>query len=206
MSGLNAITPLKAVTLVENAGFPDARRIISDYAAAGLLKSYALVIETSEVNGQRSAVRGCAVSAELWQRIVNEGVTDDVWTGGTVRLKGEGAPDVRITGVSFSEKHLQRLIGHSPAGAAIKELEPPAPPLSEPAADIQRRPPANLGMNAIPVGARTVSVKQTMAALGLGRTKVNELMNEGSLERKKFGARTAITVESIEKLLSSGSD
>jgi hypothetical protein len=49
-----------------------------------------------------------------------------------------------------------------------------------------------------------VTVKQAMAALGLGRTKINALMGEGALARVKVGARTLITVESIEKLLSSG--
>ncbi|MCD1589684.1 excisionase [Qipengyuania citrea] len=40
-----------------------------------------------------------------------------------------------------------------------------------------------------------------MRATGLGRTKINDLMNDGTLVRKKMGRRTLITVESIERLL-----
>ena len=45
-----------------------------------------------------------------------------------------------------------------------------------------------------------VGVPQACHALGLGRTKLNELMNEGVLEKRKIGRRTLITTESIRKL------
>lgn len=202
MIGFSSISPLKAVSFAEDAGIPDARRLISDYAAAGLLKSYALVVETVEAGGHRSAVRGGAVSAALWQRIVQEGATDDVWAGGTVRLIG-GDPEVRITGISFSEKHLQRLISRAAGEYAAKPSKPPAGLNSAPAVKAKPpRSPASLGVDAIPAGAISVTVNQAMAALGLGRTKINELMGNGALERVKVGARTLITVESIRKLLS----
>jgi hypothetical protein len=36
-----------------------------------------------------------------------------------------------------------------------------------------------------------------MGMLGLGRTKINELMNDGRLVKRKFDRRTMIEVESI---------
>lgn len=210
MSGFHSTSPLRAVAFAEDAGILDARRILSDFAAAGLLKSYALVVETLEVGGHRSTVRGGAVSAQLWQRIVHEGATEDVWAGGTVRLKrsdlGGDEPEVRITGISFNEKHLQRLISQAGAELAIKASKPPAAPNPAPAAKAEPpRSPTSTGVDAIPAGAMSVTVNQAMDALGLGRTKINELMGNGGLERVKVGARTLITVESIRKLLSSGS-
>jgi|TARA_R100000306_G_C4338274_1_gene123878 hypothetical protein len=40
-----------------------------------------------------------------------------------------------------------------------------------------------------------------MQATGLGRTKIDQLMQKGDLVRTKVGTRALITVESIERLL-----
>lgn len=116
LSAFHPISPLRSVELVEAAGVPNGRRLIADFAAAGLIKSYALTIETIEAAGGTSTVRDSALAPALWQRIIHEDVVDDVWTGGTVRLRptqpGDGEPEVRITGIRFNEKSLQRLVDH----------------------------------------------------------------------------------------------
>lgn len=207
MSAFYPIAPLKAVEFVEAAGVSGGRRLIADFAAAGMMKSYALVIETIEVGGPRHSVRDSTVPPALWDRIIREGLVDEVWTGGTVRLSAGhlvgGEPEVRITGVRFSEKHLQRLVDHH-HGTQVR----PAPAVKAPAAAAtvvddshattpKRRQP---DLNAIPPGALTVSVSQAQAALGLGRTKINELMNDGRLVRKKIDRSVRIEVASIYAL------
>lgn len=82
---------------------------------------------------------------------------------------------------------------------------PSAPALSNYSTDVVEPSPSQLGRGAtgIPDGAILATVNQTMAALGLGRTKVNDLMNVRTLVRVKVGGRTMITVESIRALLPS---
>jgi len=58
LTAFSPIPPMKAVEFVEAAGIADGRRLIADRAAAGLVKSYALVIETLEADGKRAQVRG----------------------------------------------------------------------------------------------------------------------------------------------------
>lgn len=210
MSAFYPIAPLKAVEFVEAAGVTGGRRLIADFAAAGMLKSYALVIETIEVGGARHSVRDSTISSSLWDRIICEGMVDEVWTGGTVRLPAAnlvgGVPEVRITGIRFSEKHLARLVEHhegvqvQPA-PAVKAPEAAASAVGDsqaPAAAPTRRQP---DLNAIPPGALTVTVPQAQAALGLGRTKINELMNDGRLVRRKIDRSVRIEVASIYALL-----
>ncbi len=204
--GVTAFQPLSAIAaigLVEAAGIQDARQMIADFAAAGLLKTYALAIETVEEGGQRSTIRGSAILVELWHRIVDEGRLDDVWRGGMVRLTAV-PPQAAITGISFSEKHVERLVEqHRPAV--------PEPPVLVRSAGLPRaseKPSLKASMTtnvsrdvvAVPQSAELVTVEQAMAVL-LGRTKINELMCEGVLDRVKVGRRTLIKVSSIRSLV-----
>lgn len=204
MTAFQPLSASAAIGLVEAAGIQDARQMIADFAAAGLLKTYALAIETVEEGGQRSTIRGSAIPAELWHRIVDEGRLDDAWRGGMVRLTA-GQPQVAITGISFSEKHVERLVEQrrpALATASIRRAEP-APVSEVPEQRTRNRKPVPAA-SGIPDAAELVTVDQAMAALGLGRTKINELMGEGSLTRVKIGRRTLIKVESIRALIPRG--
>ncbi|KQS03485.1 hypothetical protein ASG11_03755 [Sphingomonas sp. Leaf357] len=212
MTAVVPISPIKAVELVESAGILYARRVISDNAAAGLVKSYARVIETEPVAGGRDRVLGAAVPVDLWQRIIREGVVEDVWTGGTVRLPAAdligGAPAVRITGIGFAAKHLHQTIEHHRGQVSTKPKAKTSvgqPVLCEIAASADA--PAKARQSdpaAIPHGALTVTVNQAMAALGLGRTKINDMMIKGTLVRVKNDTRTLTTTESIRVLVVGG--
>lgn len=209
LTAFQPVSPQQAIQIVSNAGIADAARLIVDFAAAGLVKSYALVIDSKQDDGRRGVVRGGAILTDLWRRIVQQGVADEIWRGGTVRLgavPAEAWPEVNITGVSFSVKSLQRLIEHHgakalpsaeplAAGSAQERVEGDGEPEVEPAPGRRRPDPS-----AFPIGAELATVNQAMAALGFGRTKINELMNDGRLVRVKVDGSTRITVESIRAL------
>ena len=202
LTAFHPITPQQAIAIAEGAGVHDARRVIVDYAAAGIVKGYALVCETMMTSERRTS-RGAAISIALWKRLQREGLSDQVWNGGTLRLEADplnDLPEVSITGVSFSQASLQRLVNHHGGGTPTAH-EPAQPPkvvvtTARPIASSRLRPDPS----AIPAGAITVTVNQAMAALGLGRTKINALMNDGRLVRIKYDRSTRIEVESIRLL------
>ena len=205
MTAFQPLSASAAIGLVEAAGIQDARQMIADFAAAGLLKTYALAIEIVEEGGQRRTIRGSAIPAELWHRIVDEGRLNEAWRGGMVRLTA-GQPQVAITGISFSEKHVERLVEQYRPAMATASLAPTVQAavrdeaLSPPPAEKRRLP---LGAESIPSAAELVTVDQAIAALGLGRTKVNQLMSEGRLHRVKIGRRTLIKMDSIRTMIAS---
>jgi hypothetical protein len=114
VSAHRPILPAKAIELVDAAGLQDAQVLLADFAAAGLIKTYALVQETSSADAAVGTVRDAQIPAEAWQRIVAEKKVADAFNGGTVRLQGStlrgGPPWVQITGVSFSEVSLVRVL------------------------------------------------------------------------------------------------
>lgn len=202
MTKFRPIIARDAVCIVEAAGLPDGRRILADFAAAGLTKAYAQSIETIEVAGTTTCVRGSAIPADLWKRIIREGVVDDVWTGGTVRLQSSGLigglPEVLITSIGYNADHVERVADQHGGDRAKR-----APSLSDVTVADEPDAPAPQSVNtspdvtAIPDGALLVTVKQACAALGLGRTKVNELMQSGMLVRVKIDGATRIDADSI---------
>ncbi len=210
---------MKAVQLVEAAGIEDAQTIISEFAAAGLVKAYALVIETIDARGGSTTVRGATVPTELWQRVILDGIIADVWASGTFRLAGSeligGAPAAVVTGITFHPKHIDWLISHhdgvphrrrgkrkAPATAAVV---PPAGVVS-PASVTQPAPQKQriTDTSAIPSGALLASVDQAMKATGLSRGTINNLIKRGTLVRAPTGLRSvSIEVASIRALVGS---
>lgn len=191
--------------MVQAAGVEDAAKLIRDYAAAGLVKTYAELQVRIAADGARTSVRRGAVPAELWDRMVDEGADGDAWTGGTVRLVGSeligGMPAVHVTGLSFNPAHVQRLVDQQlPTSLAAARVQKAAlsPTSSEETADPQPTTARYAGpdASAIPANAILCTVKQAGEALGFGRTKVNELMKTGLLERRRVGSSTRITLES----------
>lgn len=204
MTALRSISPQQALAIVDRAGVPDPQRLMVDFAAAGLVKGYALVIETLAPHKKTNIVRGAAISTNLWKRVQRESQSDGLWRGGTLRLGVDPAnnlPEVQITGLTFSEKSVQRLIDYH--GGGVPQVR------QAPAEERQREKPGDLKAardnsgpdpSAILPGAILATVNQAMAALGLGRTKINALMNDGRLIRRKVDRSTLIEVESIRRL------
>lgn len=213
MNAFSPITPRKAVELVEAAGIEHARRIVADFAAAGLVKSYALVIERIEPGGASAIVRGATISPELWQRIVSN---DADWSSGTVRLAGSdlvgGEPAAIITGITFKPDSIDWLIDHNAGvprvrrrqqqvGAAPSVTACSAPPTAAP--DSKPEPPGRPHPNsgAIPSGALFATIDQAMKALGVSRGTINNLINNGKLARVHIGRAARIEVASIRAFL-----
>jgi hypothetical protein len=69
--------------------------------------------------------------------------------------------------------------------------------LAEPVAVPASAKRASPDLTEIPPGAILCTIKQAGEALGFGRTKVNELMNAGQLERREINGAVRITVESV---------
>ncbi|CAM3135213.1 hypothetical protein SPAN111604_05585 [Sphingomonas antarctica] len=208
MNAFTSITPMKAAELVEAAGIDNARQIIADHTAAGLVRSYALVIETIDQRGTSECTRGGAVPVELWQRVVREGVADDVWSRGTVRLPGAeligGNSAAVVTGITFSPKHIDRLIAHhviaTKATATKQGRTLPTAPVETHDDVVPAEPQARRAADpsAIPAGAMLATIQQAMAALGLSRGTINKLLDEGRLVRSETGMRAVrIDVASI---------
>lgn len=210
MTAFHPLVPAKAVELLEAAGIPHAARLIRDHAAAGLVKSYAMVVETIQVSGATTCVRGAAVPVDLWRRIIAEGGDEDVWTGGTVRLApGDlvgGVPAVNITGIGFNGADLQRLIDQHRGVASKRPMRPKVTasetvslgddPAPMPSPARKRREP---DLSALHSGALHLTVEQTKAALSIGHTTFYKLLNAGDLERAPSKAGTRITAESVRR-------
>ncbi|MGB5777579.1 MAG: helix-turn-helix domain-containing protein [Allopontixanthobacter sediminis] len=201
------ILPEKAIQATEAAGLHNAKAVLADFAAAGLIKTYALTRETGAVGGSVETVRDAQVPAGMWKRIVAENKVSHAMNGGTIRLEGShlqgGAASVQITGISFSETSLAKVLerycrtsNRSPSSGPT-----PSPSLSPvkgsaPVADVRK---AKKVAPQIKPGDIFASIAQTEQVLGLGRTKVNDMIKQGILDIKKVGRRTLVTVESIER-------
>ncbi|MEH6790657.1 hypothetical protein [Parasphingorhabdus sp.] len=211
MSAHTPLLPSKAIKLVEEAGLAEAQSILADYAAAGLVKTYALMRTTISAGQAPRSVRDAAIPAEVWQRIIADGKTAEALNGGTARLAGSdligGEPDVQITGIRFSDVSLGNVLGRycsepKPITSckAKKATIPTQPPESnaELSAESHMSPPEKV-QPPIRGSDLTATIAQVMQSTGIGRTKINDLMNNGTLVRKKIGSRTVITVESIKR-------
>ena len=126
MSAHHPILPAKAIELVKSRDLEDADALLADFAAAGLIKTYALVREIRPVGGPTKVMRNAQIPVQDWERIVASEKLHAALNGGTVRLEGSplqgGMPSVLITGISFSEaalvKVLDRYCVGLPAGAS----------------------------------------------------------------------------------------
>lgn len=210
MSAHRPIHPAAAVNLVAARDLEAAEHLLADFAAAGLIKTYALMREIRPHGGLTESIRDSQIPTGEWERIIASGNVSVALNGGTVRLEGSllqgGTPSVRITGISFSEtslvKVLDRYCANSPADTAKPFStgnpeatlggSPSGPPKCEPAKKV---------VSAIEPGELTASIAKVQKATGLGRTTIDKLMRNGTLHRIKVGRRTLITVESIERYL-----
>lgn len=204
------ILPARAVELVKSKNLDRVDALLADFAAAGLIKTYALVREIRPTRGPTEIVRDAQIPPEDWERIVASENIQVALNGGTVRLKGSplqgGIPSVLITGISFSEASLTKILDRYCAEPSVRTSGPlpkrnatTLESASKPSPQGQKR--TTKAVPPIKAGDLTASVAQTMQATGLGRTKVDQLMQKGELVRTKVGNRALISVESIERLV-----
>lgn len=210
MSFHRPILPGKAIELVKSRNLDAPEKLLADYAAAGLIKTYALMREIRPAGGSSKTVRDAQIPQEEWARIVASDNIMAALNGGTVQLDGSklpgGLPAIQITGISFSEASLTKILDRYCTDPSVRTSAPP--PKSSPTTQEKAHGPSpkdqKRTQDAVPpikAGDLTASIAQTMQATGLGRTKVDELMRKGDLVRTKVGTRALITVESIERLV-----
>jgi len=217
------ITPMKAVQIVEAAGIEDAPTIIADFAAAGLVKGYALATETVDARGVRTCVRGAKVPVEFWQRATMDGVDVDVWTSGTFRLAGSdlvgGAPAAVVTGITFNAKHIDWLIAHHDGVTVSRRRKRKAS--VAPTEDAQQATEAVADVNAdrqgasrarrqpdpaaISPAALVATMKETEAMLGVCRGTVYNLIDRGKLVRVKGTSLRSVKIEAASVRALAGS-
>jgi len=227
----NPINPKKALEIVGSIADDDAlAEALAEYAAGGVVKTYARVVEKQAPWVERGTVRDARMDRDLWRQIIVEGKLDDVWKKGSVRLVGDatplGRPATSIVGISFDEKSVTRLaerhggeaptpspitcpdsaaaaLDNSGTVAAAEPQERDAAPAAKPA---RKHRPANdtgdlfSGEAAQGPDPVNVSVDDAARMLGVGRTTVYKLMEDGKLDKIKIGGRTLISVESIRRL------
>ncbi len=70
MSVHQPIFPAKAIELVKSRDLEKADALLADFAAAGLIKTYALVREIRPTGGPTKVVRDAQIPAQDWERIV----------------------------------------------------------------------------------------------------------------------------------------
>ena len=217
VTDLYAMTPRQAIDVISEAGVEDPATLIRDHAAAGLMRSFALRQVTIDAQGDRTVARGRAIQTHTWERIIRGGVDGDVWGGGTARLPGselvDGETALHITGVAFHPDDIRRLANQQRPPIQSSQKRPSTSPAPEAVASAptaatveqvtdtppKRRPNGT----AIPPGAILCTVKQAKEALGIGHTKVYELLKAGRLTRAEGVAGTRITVESVKALATS---
>lgn len=201
------ILPWEAIEILEAAGVQNPKVILADYAAAGIIKTYALVRETASVGLAVETVRDASIPRDVWQRIVAENKACDALNGGTVRVQGSylggGAPSIQITGVSFLEASLAKILkrySRTLKQTSVSKLEP-TPSLSaiNDSASVSNGCKGKRIVPTIKPGDLLASIAQTMQVTGLRRGKVGGLLKQGILVKKEVGRRTLVTVESIER-------
>ncbi|TMM48679.1 helix-turn-helix domain-containing protein [Qipengyuania marisflavi] len=210
MSFHRPILPGKAIQLVKSRNLDAPEKLLADYAAAGLIKTYALMREIRPAGGPTKTVRDSQIPQEEWGRIVASDNIVTALNGGTVQLEGSklpgGPPTIRITGISFSEASLTKVLDRYCTDAPSIILQEPLARISEPQVGRSSAIPSQSSKHRrkevapIKPGDLTATVAQAVQATGLGRTKIDQLMRDGTLERTKVGRRTLISVESIERL------
>lgn len=216
MTAFNPISAQDAVELFDHAGLEDAAKVLADYSLAGRVKGYADWMEKLQPNGTRTEARNKKIEPEMWRRIIHEGKIGDIATG-TIRLDGSsdfgGGPKWTIIGIRFHETGIRTVLAQQsgcgrpttePKPTKEREAVPPRGPdiypKEECAAETPHLEPKRANPSAIPEGALLATIAQAQAALGLGRTKVNELMNSGRLIRREIDGGVRIEVKSIRAI------
>jgi hypothetical protein len=202
MSAFQPIPPKHAAELIEAAGMgEEGKRLILELAAAGAVKGYASMIETTDADGSTIELRDPTIPRAIWKRIMQEGKASDVWSG-AVRLAGSGllggTPAVNVIGIRFKrETILHATATHGSAKPCLGGRKPAAKPLREaPVAS-----PTSPTPQPIDLSVPWVSVKTAARALSVGRTKLYDMMSNGELDWQPIGDRgRRISTSSIVEL------
>lgn len=110
MTGFAQLSPLGAADVIEKASIPEPQRLLADFAVAGVVRTYARVIETISAGTCAPRMLDATVSEAVWRRIIAEGKAEDVWATATARLEGSpnlGTLAVSVFGITFNAADVQ---------------------------------------------------------------------------------------------------
>ncbi|HEX7782132.1 MAG TPA: hypothetical protein VF509_04945 [Sphingobium sp.] len=212
MTAFRPISPAAALSIFGESDL-DVRALLADLADAGVVKTYARVLEQQDSDGQRES-RDTKLPRSVWRQIIDGGKIGDVFSTGSVRLSAssEGGTQTTIVaiGIRFDDKSvLAARADHcdtfAPSATDIPQRSSAPSFQPEPEASIETAappPPARRVLPAsIPDGALQLSIDRTAAVLGVGRTTVYKMIAEGQLNMNKTRGRSHVTVESIRNHL-----
>lgn len=210
MTGFQPIPAQRLIaTIEERATGVDVRRLIADFAEAGLIKSYARLM-TKDRAPSPDEIRDARIDREIWQRINRADAAGAIWATGSVRLSGaDGGPELSIIGVRFEEaavnSALERhgIVPVSPgrAGSAapsrsIRRRTAPASERSEPAAVANDAAPEPVVVpKQVPSLDEVQYVTVDEAAYHCRRrhTWVYDRIKDGSLDARKLGRNRLVS-------------
>lgn len=209
VSAFQPISPRAALQLLEAADIGvDCSRLLADLAEAGLVKGYARLVEVVEPGKPAAEVRDGRIDRAIWKRIVAEDRVADVFGVGSVRLGEDATGRASVLGIRFDEKSVI-----AAAAEHGREKSAPPPQAKAPKAVVDQvavaakpaptPPPVHVeqARRLLPPDAVAASIDEAAAVLGLSRGTVYKLMDAGTLESKKVGARRLVSADSIRALL-----
>lgn len=223
---MTAFNPIPASDILKeiepDAAGIDVRSIIADLAEAGLIKSYARLI-SKDGSPHVDEVRDARLGRDTWQRINRQGLAEDIWKTGSVRLaSGDGKPEMSVIGVRFEKQAVFSALAKHGVALGKSDVEAKQPSQS---AGRPRRNEESVSSHSVetpqssaqpvkePKAARavpaldeveTLTIDETTCHLRVGRTTIYELVRKGELDAKKIGSRTVITTASIRRYLGRG--
>ncbi|MBZ9647072.1 helix-turn-helix domain-containing protein [Sphingobium sp. 3R8] len=144
------------------------------------------------------------MSRETWERIIAHNKIDDVFSTGSVRITDgdqDDGPRLTAIGIRFDAKSIASAATKHGLMTA-KAIDPPTPLESAPDQSTASPPSVTSRgikrhVRIIPQGALQLTIDEVMAVLAVGRTTLYKLINDGTLEMKKTGGRSHVTMLSV---------
>ena len=217
MSAFRPISPHAAIQIFSDADIGvDRQRLLADLAMAGVVKSYARLIETTALDAPRAEVRDSKIARGIWRQIITEEKIADIYQDGSVHLAGnQDAGRTSVIGIRFDEGSVrgaaadhgaivpaQRKPIGDDAGKKVSAKKAAQRPVdSDPVACVEQAPVAPKRA-LIEEGAIAISVQETASVLGVSVGTVYKEIGLGRLVSTKTGRRRLVSVDSIRSMLS----
>lgn len=205
------LSPQQALDALGRSGIQEPKRIIIEFAAAGIIETRAIAMETVEATGWKSRAYHIDIEPALWRRMEREDATGSLWETGTVRLTGPAMgrepSEVVLTGIRFNALGLARIVRYEKGDIVEAKPRRSAPERTQAAADEtdeqtpKKRRSRIPKPEAIDLGATHLTLLEAQTVLRCGHTKFYDLINSGRLERVETDAGKRITTKSVKAVL-----
>lgn len=211
MPTFRPLSPRQALDALGRSGIQEPKRIIVEFAAAGIVETRAIVMEAVEATGWKSKAYHVDIQPELWRRIEREDATGPLWETGTVRLTGPATArepsEVILTGIRFNAFGLARIVRYEKGNIVETKSRRPTPERTQVSADHtdeqtpKKRRSRIPKPEAIDLGATHLTLLEAQTVLRCGHTKFYDLINSERLERVETDAGKRITTKSVKAVL-----